>query len=155
MATNSELEVKNANSSSLSVDANDVVNSQATTQPTREEKISNELNDLYGDLYEVEMNRSTAWGAYYSSRDKIERLQTQLNSVSNPNGAQARELKRQLENEETKVEELHEFALEQQKEFDEMNKRINTLETGFDTGDSSNMINRMESDESDEEYYGI
>lgn len=132
-------------------DLNQIVDNQATVQPTRDDKIKDELNELYGEIYEVEMNRSTAWGAYYSSQDKINALKDQLAAIPNKNGTQAKEIQRQIDKKQVEADGHKEIAMQEQKKLEEMNKRIHTLETGFDTGDTSSVIDMLESGENDDE----
>lgn len=99
------------------------------TLPQNEEKAREELNNLYVDVIEADMNRSTAWGAYYDQQDRVGRLQEQVDALGDTRGTASSQIRKNLRDAQNKLNEMREFAQERQREFDEMNRRIYVLET--------------------------
>ena len=121
-----------------------------TTLQSDTDKVEQELNDLYGEIMDLDVERSSLWKIYYDSQSKLQKLQDTLEQrVSYLTDAQVNDLKYQIRETKTTMASDLENAQDVQRRFDEMNNRINVLETGFDTGDTSSWMNGTSMDDED------
>jgi len=108
---------------------------QKTTLQKNEEKIQEELNQLYADIIEADMERSGLWRDYYNTQKKVSELQEQLKTFPDNTTSLAKDVKKQLDKANQQLGEALTLAQNQQEKYDEMNRRITELQTGFDTGE--------------------
>ena len=121
-----------------------------TTLQSDKDKVEQELNDLYGEVMDLKFERDSLWKIYYDSQAKLQRLQDTLEQRSSYlTDAQINDLKYQIRETRTTMTSDLENAQNVQERFDEMNNRINVLETGFDTGDTSSWIEGTTMDDED------
>lgn len=117
-----------------------------------EEKVQEELNDLYMKIFELQGERDSLWRIYYDSQSNVQRLRDTLEQrQAQLNDMQIRDLEWQIRNTENTMNDDFTKAQNAQSELDEANRRIHTLETGFDTGDTSNWIDEINSGEDEHE----
>ena len=122
-----------------------------TTLQQNEEKIQAELNELYGQIYDVEMERNILWREMDNNRKRLEEL---LSLQNIPDGSGYPTLQKQINDAQKEYDRVTELYNRQNTKFQEMNRRIHTLETGFDTGDNSNFVNELESGEDEHGLWG-
>ena len=115
-----------------------------TTLQQNEEKIQAELNELYGQIFDVAMERKILWREMDNDRKRLEEL---LSLQDIPDGSGYPTLQKQIDDARKEYERVTDLYNQQNEKFQEMNRRIHTLETGFDTGDNSNFVNEIEKDE--------
>ena len=122
-----------------------------TTLQANEAKVQEELSDLTMRMFELDEERDSLWAVYYGTQNKVQELQQTLEErQAQLNDAQIADVRYQLEQAQSQLREDLENAQNAQREYDEANRRIHTLETGFDTGDNSNWMDEIESGDMEE-----
>ena len=99
------------------------------------EKIEKELNDLYGRIYEEEIERDTLWAEFKNSITKMKTTEELYHrALSDPYASDAviRQRYRNWEKAQQDHGRVNQLYHDQKKKVDEMNRRITQLETGFD-----------------------
>lgn len=118
----------------MSEDVTGTIFDNQSVQPTRDDKVKEALNQLYGDIYEEEIERDALYADYADRQRKIDELEKELEMVEqSPNRTQIRvdDLNAQIREQELLHERIGKQYRKQQKKVDEMNERIVELETGF------------------------
>lgn len=109
----------------------------STDYSTGNERLDKELNDLYGRIYEEELERDTLWAELKNSITKMRTTEELYNrALSDPNARDANIQQRyddmiKAQQEHGRVNQLYR---DQEQKVNEMNRRISELETGFDVG---------------------
>lgn len=117
-----------------------------TTLQQDEDKVQAELDDLYTKVFDLDMERNSLWRVYYDTQSRVQELRDTLEQRQNQlTRAQIGDLQYQIREAESQLTKDLENAENAQRELDEANRRIHTLETGFDTGDTSSWIEEIDS----------
>lgn len=122
-----------------------------TTLQQNEEKVQEEIADLSFRLFEIERERATAYKVVESQQEEIEKLQNQIAAIGNRGGPASQQIRENLREAQRKLDDYQAYYNEVNDQYLEMNRRIHTLETGFDTGDNREWIYEIEAGEDDHE----